>query len=279
MRIRRFRYPRPLGNLLWTFVPSYSNIWNILLYFNTPNKGVISIHTIAICDDDFIYLELLEKKIKEYYKSKNQIVTIHKFQDGNTLLAEKKKLDFNLLLLDIDMPGLSGIEISQEIRTYDNETMIIFITSHESYVFQSFQYQPLRFIRKDHIKEELEEALSAFEKKSLEFDPQYTFVASYQDITVSVKEIMYLEAYNHNITVHCVNDSFTLRKTLRFFEKELLPYGFIRVHASYFVSFRYIYSINPTSLTLSNQEIIPISRGKQSSIKQEFMHYKQKNKP
>ncbi len=200
-------------------------------------------------------------------------VDIYTFPNGEAFFATIGTRNYQLVILDIDMPGKSGIEISELLRNQEINTTIIFISSHDSYVFQSLHYQPLRFIRKNRLEDELIESLHAYYKLVNKSEPLYTFKTPNQDIILPIKEVLYFEVYTHNTTVHCIHDSFIMRRTLNFIESEMKPYGFIRIHKSYLVSFRYIYSINPNSIILTNQTELPISRGKNKYIKEQYMHY------
>lgn len=236
-------------------------------------EGGIFIHTIAICDDDPIFLSVITKKTQSFFSNLKESVDIHTFPNGEAFFTTLSTLSYQLVLLDIDMPGKTGIEVSELLRSQDINATIIFISSHDSYVFQSLHYQPLRFIRKDYLEDELLEALHAYHKLVNKSEPLYTFKTTNQDIILPIKEILYFEVYTHNTTVHCIHDSFITRKTLNYFESEMKPHGFIRIHKSYLVSFRYIYSINPNSIILTNQTELPISRGKNKYIKEQYMHY------
>lgn len=234
---------------------------------------MVKILSIAICDDEQIFLTTLINLTKEYFDHCPQKAEIFPYSNGNTFLESLADHTYDLILLDIDMPGKSGIEISETIRNQGNQAAIIFITNHESYVFQSFQYQPLRFIRKDHLNNEFNEAMKAYYDSYIKTDPLYTFTTAYNDVIIPIKEIIYLEVYNHNLTVYTTKEKLQIRKSLNFFEKEFEPYGFIRVHQSYLVSSRYIYSINATSLILSTKDTLPVSRGKNEWIKSQYMKY------
>lgn len=234
---------------------------------------MITIYTIAICDDDPIFLAMIEKKTKVFFGHTLNDIDIFTFANGDSFFTSLNTMNYDLIMLDIDMPGKNGIEISKMLRIQNNEASIIFISNHESYVFQSLHYQPLRFIRKNYLDSELEEALTAFLKVSCKSEPLYTFNTVSTDRIIPIKDIMYLDVYIHKVTVHCTHDEFEIRKTLNFFQNELKPYGFIRIHKSYLVSYRFIYSINPTSVILTNHTELPISRGKNTHIKEQYMHY------
>ena len=111
---------------------------------------------IAICDDSKEQLALLEDVV-EKLGIKN--AEIDCFYNGDSLLSHLiKKEDFyyQIYLLDIEMPGMNGLEVAKEIRTMDKRAVIIFITSYSDYVFSSFEVQPFRFVNKPVNYEKIE---------------------------------------------------------------------------------------------------------------------------
>lgn len=116
---------------------------------------------IAICDDDNEMLGRLKKDVIEIFGILKVNIEIFSFSDGKELLRTIQNDDenFDLFLLDIDMPDVSGLEIAQMLREMSVNLIIIFISAYDNYVFDSIEYSPFRYIRKSRIKEELPLAL------------------------------------------------------------------------------------------------------------------------
>lgn len=112
---------------------------------------------IAICDDDNEMLGRLKKDVIEIFGILKVNIEIFSFSDGKELLRTIQNDDenFDLFLLDIDMPDVSGLEIAQMLREMSVNLIIIFISAYDNYVFDSIEYSPFRYIRKSRIKEEL----------------------------------------------------------------------------------------------------------------------------
>lgn len=122
---------------------------------------------IAIVDDSIDYIRFIYDKVDKIMKDLNyDQYEIKTFTDGIKLIESDTK--FDLLLLDIDMPTIDGFnlakKISNNIAALDNAT-IIYISTYDNLVYESFKYSPLRFIRKNRINEELCEAIQAFLEK------------------------------------------------------------------------------------------------------------------
>ena len=114
----------------------------------------------AVCDDEPEVLNHISDKLREYYPEKCEI---KKYGDGESLLADCRKQLFDALFLDIDMPGLDGMELAKRIREHNECIKIIFVTNKDNLVYSSLKYVPFRFIRKTHFEEEFSEASVALQ--------------------------------------------------------------------------------------------------------------------
>ena len=94
---------------------------------------------VAFCDDDLSVIETISVLINQYRVKRNLEIEYAAFQSPLELLAEiEKGMRFDVLFLDVVMPGENGIEVAKEIRQYDNNTKIIFLTSSEEFAVQSY---------------------------------------------------------------------------------------------------------------------------------------------
>jgi len=228
---------------------------------------------IAICDDDITFLELLKVKIEDYCKSQNLSAEVMEYDRGETLLEGCSKNRFSLILLDIEMPGISGIEVVSSLYSQGQDTEIIFLSGFADYVYESIKYKPLRFIRKEYMNQELPEALEAFYKIIKSMESNYPFSTKEGTAIWKVEDIQYIEVYQHYVYVHSSNQSIKVRGSLDNYEKTFLKWGFIRIHKSYLVSYQHIYAINPTEVILTGQRKLPLSRRKNEEVKEKFVEY------
>lgn len=228
---------------------------------------------IAICDDDTTFLKLLKEKIEDYCKSQNLSAEVMEYSSGETLLKACNKTKFSLIFLDIEMPGMSGIEVASSLYSTAQNTEIIFLSGFEDYVYESIKYKPLRFIRKGYINQELPEALEAFYGIIKSSESNYPFSTKEGTIIWKVEDIQYIEVYQHYVYVHSSDQSIKVRGSLDTYEKTFQKWGFIRIHKSYLVSYKHIYAINPTEVILTGQMKLPLSRRKNEEVKEKFVEY------
>lgn len=110
---------------------------------------------IAICDDDSQELAKISSFIETYRLKKNVLLTYKTFQSATELVSAMESGAYNILLLDILMPGLNGIQAAHEIREFDGVTKIVFLTSSPEFAVESYQVKAHNYILKPVSKEKL----------------------------------------------------------------------------------------------------------------------------
>lgn len=118
--------------------------------------------SIAYCDDERAALQLYPEQVRAAFQQYHRTVEIECFQQPLALMESISANNrYNLLFLDISMPNLNGIELGKQLRKIADNVLIVFVSSHEELVFESFQVTPFRFIRKGHFYQDLEECIPA----------------------------------------------------------------------------------------------------------------------
>lgn len=226
----------------------------------------------AICDDEKEMRMNLSGKIRAILESLDVRVELCSFADSVTLLAEHKKLHFDAVFLDIEMEGMSGLEAAEKLREQNDGVRILFVTDHDSMVFQSFQYAPLRFIRKSKLTEELNEAIISVLADINRAQDKYCLETKEGIRQITIQDILYFEVLGHLTTCHTKNGCIELRETLKKIEEDLRMHGFVRTHNSYLVNSRYIEAVEKKAVLLTEDGLrIPLSRQKQEAVKRQLM--------
>ena len=160
--------------------------------------------TIAICDDDEIFLSRLEKQIRAELQQLNVVGEIVSYTDSEKLL-ETKLHQTEIFFLDIDMPEVTGMELAAKLEEQNPQAIVIFISNHEEAVFEAIHYKPFRFIRKAYLQAELSEALQSLKKQKEKRARFITLDVKEQQIVLPVKEIVYIESQAHYLLFHVMN--------------------------------------------------------------------------
>lgn len=228
---------------------------------------------IAVCDDEEKFLSAFSNSIEELIEKNRYNMSFNSYSNVSLFLNSHEQTAFDIVFLDIEMPELGGFQCVERLRRFNEDVIIIFVSNHENYVFQSFLFRPFRFIRKSHFYNELEEALESSAKLYYEKNRVYNVASVIGMISVKVADIMYFDVYSHSVFMHMKNKKIIVKKTLQEVENELSSLGFIRTHKSYLVNFRHIYSVRTGNVTLDNSEVIPMSKHRIKEVKEKMIYF------
>lgn len=163
---------------------------------------------IAICDDNKIFIDNMKTKIIKISKNMKYNTEIFIYTDGNILLNEicEEKESIDVLMLDIDMPHISGLQIANEIRKRKLNITLIFVSAHDEMVFDAIQYQPFRYIRKTRLDEELPQVLEDVFELLKDKDDKYTIIKTDEgNKKIKNSEIMHIEVDKRKLKI-CMYD-------------------------------------------------------------------------
>lgn len=228
---------------------------------------------IGVCDDEANCREVTIQYIKEY----NNDFEITEYENGSALLQEKERLD--LIFLDIEMPGMNGMETAKELRRQKADSELVFLTTHNECVYDAFEVRAFRFLKKPLVKEVLfhtleraEDELAAIERVDISLKDGMC--------SLKVKDIVYIEAYGDGVFVYDKDGNVyeERRGTLKEWTERLKGKGFARIHRGYLISMFYIERYGSTEVKLRGVETaLEVSRKQASVFKKEFREFVEKN--
>ena len=232
---------------------------------------------IAICDDEHKSLDTIEEKLYKASEKLNIKIETYIYNDGNKVLdlIYNEKEDFDILFLDIDMPNISGLEVARKLREKKTDVILIFISAHEQYVFDSIEYNPFRYIRKSRIDKELLLALRAAYSRIAEMQDYYIAVKTEEsEVRVNHSDIMYFETIARKVGIHLNNgEVLIVRKTIKELNEELNDEHLIRIHSGCVANVKYIDKFSNYDITLDNGEKLIVSRTRVKNVKATLMNY------
>lgn len=226
---------------------------------------------IAVCDDGVVFQKQINDIIKKHYNTMDYLVDT--YSSGRELLNNiKKESKYQLIFLDVDMPQLSGIEVAKAIRKLGLEVYIIFITSHEEFVYEGYEVEAFRYLLKPIEEGKIIKAIELIKEK---FSQQefLKLKIDYGEELIEIQDICYVEARNVKVLIVTDNKEYTVRGTLKEYEQRLLKDYFYKCHRSYLVNFKHIRAINENDFILDNGHKVPISRMLKKVAKENFYHY------
>lgn len=219
---------------------------------------------VAIVDDNAI---ILQKVFQQATLLANQLACPCSFDCYSSVMNIDTE-DYDAYLLDISLPHMDGVSFAQHLRSTGVVSPILFITSYNTRVFETFQVQPLFFIRKDHLEVDLPNAIGILCRHLVEFGSRTLNLQSQgQMLHIPLHRIMYVESDTKYQVIHTTNCDYEVRLSMRYFEDVLRNQGFVRIHKSYIVNIALIDCISGMEVCLSNGKTLPISKFKLKEVK------------
>jgi len=223
---------------------------------------------IALCDDSsqdqVAVLEILKK----------MGLWADVFGTGEALQADFWRQPYDLVLLDVEMPGMGGYELALVLKKQSPACEIIFITEHMELVLDAFQFKPAAFVPKQLIASRLPKALMRIlnnEKRTSVFVTK----KKNQDRIVELNQVMYLKyIYDHEVQFTLKDGScFSETGSMKQFESELSGEGFIRIYSNCMVNALYIVRMEKDAVILANGEQLTVARERREAVRKAYMEY------
>lgn len=227
---------------------------------------------IAICDDDWNMQKTLRVFIDQTFQDLDMLVD--GFTSGEALLAAVKKQTraYELILLDIEMRGINGIETAKELRRLLPDCYIIFITSHDEFALTGYEVAAFRYLIKPVDPQKLTEAIAAVRAELADHVTLHVEDGSVEAL-LRAKDIYYIEAQDKRVRVVLKNTAFSDRRGIDEVAQALEGEDFFRVHRSYLINLRYVGRIDKNEVQLVSGETIPLSRLRKKAFKNTFQMY------
>lgn len=227
--------------------------------------------SIAICEDSIP----IQAQIEDLTARLLPDVPVEVFSSGEELITEisNEQSRYSIYMMDISLPGISGIETAALIRERDPYALLIYITDYKEYVYQVFETLPFRFITKPIdtaiFEKVLSDALNYFRTRSKMFH----FHIERKRYQIPLQEIIYFESRLRQITLYTSATSYEFYGRLSDVISSLDTLFFVRVHASYIINMEYIHCLSDTCVTLRSGITIPVSKRYRNELRIKHLQY------
>lgn len=226
---------------------------------------------LAYCDDEEIQLEYAQKLAETWAVRYGEPMTYLAYKSAKELLFENMdSYPFDLLILDIDMDGMNGMELAHKIREKDAMLPILFLTNRKEYVFEGYEVQALRYLLKPLDEEKLFpilDELCTMEKKEKEY---VILSIAGENIKLEQDEILYVEVNGHYLMIHTAKDVYEVKMSLAEMS-ETLTDAFVATHRSFMVNLEHVERVMRTECLLSDGSSVPISRNCYKAVNEAFI--------
>ncbi len=226
---------------------------------------------ITVIDDDVYWRDYISKECEKILMENTQDFLIECYPNGECLFTDTA---YDIIFLDIEMDMENGLEIAKRYRAHHRDTIIIFVTSHVEFSRKGYMVDAFRYIVKENLKEELDEAIHAILKKREQVHPITFHIIHFGSRTIQMNDIYYIETEKRNIRVHLEKESFLASDRITEISETLLQYHFYRTHKSYLVNMNWIHSFDYENIYFTNREKAMLSTRNYSDFKKTFFEYK-----
>lgn len=232
---------------------------------------------IAFCDDDLSVLGEIRELLEKYRIRHNQKMALQDYCSPFELLSEiENGAHFDILLLDVIMPGEDGISVAKQIRQYDSNVKIIFLTSTSEYAVESYTVGAYFYQIKPVLEESFFKLMDSVILECERARECSLVMRCKNGITrINLEKLEYCEVIGRTLFFHLGNGA-VLESNGSMDElcgKLAVHDNFLRVHRSFVVNMEYILNISYKAITMDSQEKIPIPHGKCSEIKNRYLEY------
>lgn len=225
--------------------------------------------TVFICDDE----ERIMTDIAEKVKSELADTEISMFSNGVKLLERLSEAKCDILLLDIDMPELNGLEIAARLGALSEKPLLIFVTSHDELVYDSLQFHPFGFVRKGYLENELPKILADCVREINCREKHFCFHANNSEIKLPLDDILYFEAEGNYLKLFAKSGEYRFRETITAVENTLRESGFVRIHKGFLLNQSAVKILSSDKAELIDGTLLPIGRSYGESAKKRLMRY------
>ena len=227
---------------------------------------------ILICDDDSLFTKQLKCYVEDFFKEKNlALPDICVFDNGENLLKDQGQKD--MVFLDVEMPGRSGILVGEQITASSPDTLIFMVTSHAEYLDDAMRFHVFRYLNKPldikRLHRNLKDALEEYQSHC------YRQIVETKDETIALSssEIICIESRNRTLIVHSTKGEYFASEPMDYWKQKLSQRCFFQCHRSFIVNLIHVRRFTKDTIELTNEKTAYLTRRKHASFKEAYMLY------
>lgn len=224
---------------------------------------------IGICDDEQKSVDIIKEYCDKLQSEIGEDFVYRIYMSGVEVLECADDID--ILLLDVDMDGLNGIETMKQVENGDKIKNILFVSGYSEHVFDAFGPKTRGFICKpveyDRFSEEVRKIINKKKSEIIEISQDGT------EVFIDIVEIVYLLSEKNYVRIVTTKEEYLIYGNLKYWEDKLEKYNIIRVHKSYLVNLDYVSNIRKMVTLTETGRQIPVGRKYKEESKNKYKEY------
>lgn len=229
--------------------------------------------SVIICDDLAEDRSCLQAAVQEYGRRQSCQLEVQTCASGEELLSRWSPNRWDLVLLDIFMDGLSGVETARRLRERDDKCEIVFVTSSQAHGVVSYDLRVLDYLVKPVSREALFNTLDWFVQLRWERLRTLKVLSEWEEIQILLREICFIEVQQHSVLIHVGKKVIRARRGITEIEREIESPDFFRCHRSYLVNLGHVRGIDKNDFLMDNGLKAPISLPNRQPARQRLMEW------
>lgn len=228
---------------------------------------------IAVCDDNRIDQDYVIGFLCNWAEENNRIIEIRTFFSAEEFLfqyAEEK--DFHILVLDIEMEKMNGVELAKKLREDNRDIQILFVTGFPDYMSEGYEVDALHYLMKPVTQEKIFAVLNKAVVNLKTVENHIFLQVNGEMIKLITGNIFYVEVFSHSCILYTTDGAIETKISISELEQKF-GRDFIRVHRSYLVNLEQIKKIAKTEIVLENGSVVPLSRRKYTDVNMAFIRH------
>ena len=225
----------------------------------------------AVCDDDSASVSLLSALVRKWAESRQVGLTVDGYESAEALFAEYGHKSYDILLLDIEMKGLNGVELARRVRRLDSRVQIVFVTGYMDYIADGYEVDALHYLLKPVDREKLFAVLDKARSRLRLAEAALVFSTAEGVVRLPLRQIVWAEAFKNYVVIHAGAD-YTVRKTLTALESEL-DARFFRAGRSLIVNLNCVRRVSRSEIQLDGGVVLPLARGLYEPLSRAIIKY------
>jgi len=229
--------------------------------------------SVIICDDLAEERSLLRRYVQAYGNEKGYQLRMGEAACGDELLNRWQPEHWDLVLLDIYMPGLSGVETARRLRAMDASCEIAFVTTSEVHGLVGYDLGILDYLVKPVDRETIFDMLDWCIHKQWERLRTLRVRSEWEEMEVRLQDICYIEIQRHTACISLREKTICTRRGMAELEEEIDSPSFLRCHRGFLVNLAHVVSIQKNDFLMDNGQRVPISTAKAQQCRQKLMEW------